>query len=150
MNRNPDPVTSLTAPGLSASETVSLLIAANLYEDAIRISKLFALDVRPIVEGLASRCVRLTQARVAEQDAAWDWLADNNPSGVDIRSGSAVEAAWKLLEDVLKRLEEPGQSNLHKAVVTRLFSLGAFLPTWIVAGYKKVKTDLEILFPHLL
>ena len=61
-NKNPDPVTSLTAPGLSASETVSLLIAGNLYEDAIRISKLFSLDVRPIGAAGPGMAVSVCQA----------------------------------------------------------------------------------------
>ena len=43
----------LMSPSLSPSETVSLLIASNLYEDAIKIAGSYnpPLDVTPIVEG---------------------------------------------------------------------------------------------------
>ena len=71
---------------------------------------------------------------------AWDWLAENNSSSLrnDIRSNSSVEAAWKLLQNLVERLQEKGGSDIYKAVVTRLFSLGAFLPAWLVAGYKRI------------
>ena len=47
------------------------------------------------------------RARPAEKDLAWEWLAENNPLGADIRtnSSSPVDAAWRLLEDVIDRLE---------------------------------------------
>ncbi len=130
---------AITGPGLSAGETVALLISANLYEDAVHISRTFELDYRPILEGTASRCVWLSRsAGGAERDAAWDWLAENCPSGADIRSGSAVEAAWKLLKSLLDRLETPRQSTLHKAVAVRLLAQGANLPAWLITSYKKV------------
>ena len=57
---------------------------------------------------------------------------------MDIRAGSAVEAAWKLLQCLLGRLEEGRQSKLHRAVAERLFSQGAYLPSWLVNSYKMV------------
>eukprot|EP00095_Tigriopus_kingsejongensis_P000570 snap_masked-scaffold372_size192401-processed-gene-0.15 protein:Tk00570 transcript:snap_masked-scaffold372_size192401-processed-gene-0.15-mRNA-1 annotation:"nuclear pore complex protein nup160-like protein" len=134
-----DPITATlpTGPGLSAQETVALLVNANLYEDAIHIGQIFDLDKSPIVKGLSSKCVNLARAKAAERDAAWEWLSDNNPCGADLRSGSAVEAAWKLLQDILSRLEDEGQSTLMKAAVQRIFSFGATLPAWLVQDYKK-------------
>ncbi len=41
----------VSGPGLSPSETLSLLIHANLYEDAVRIARLFNLEPTPILEG---------------------------------------------------------------------------------------------------
>ena len=68
----------MTGPGLSANETVALLTAANLYEDAVHIGRIFELDHRSVLEGLASRCVWLAKsAGAVERDAAWDWLAEN-------------------------------------------------------------------------
>lgn len=135
-----DPITASlpTGPGLSAQETVSLLVNAHLYEDAIHISKIFDLDKTPIVEGLASRCVTLARAKATERDAAWDWLSENNQASADLRTGSAVEAAWKLLQDILLRLEIKGQSSLFKAVVKRIFTHGATLPAWLIHEYKEV------------
>ena len=71
-------LSAVTGPGLSANETVSLLTASNLYEDAVHIGRIFELDHRPVLEGLASRCVWLAKsAGAVERDAAWDWLAEN-------------------------------------------------------------------------
>ena len=136
-------LSAVTGPGLSAGETVALLTAANLYEDAVHVGRVFGLDPRPALEGLASRCVWLARsAGPAERDAAWDWLAENSPSGADIRAGSAVEAAWRLLQSLLGRLEEGRQSKLHRAVAERLFSQGAYLPSWLVNSYKVVSIRL--------
>ncbi len=129
----------VAGPGLSPSETMSLLVAANLYEDAVRVSKLFDLDASLILEGLTSKCVRLSRAGATERDSAWEWLAESETSGADIRgSGLASEAAWTLLKDVLLRTEKDRQSRCHRAVVVRLFSLGADIPAWLNASYKKV------------
>jgi hypothetical protein len=43
-----------------------------------------------------------------------------------------------LLQTYLSSLEKKGQTGLHKAVVTKLMSLGAFLPAWIVSSYQLV------------
>ena len=53
----------VSGPAAPASETVAFLVGANLYEDAVRIASAFdpALDVRPIVEGLAAKCVMLAR-----------------------------------------------------------------------------------------
>lgn len=47
---------------LSPPELASLLITANLYEDAIHVSKLFELPLHPVFEGLTSRCVKLSRS----------------------------------------------------------------------------------------
>ena len=75
MKKNAGNQVSISGPGLSSGETVALLAAANLFEDAIQISKIFGLDYKSIVDGLASKCVRLsTRASAAEKDQAWEWL----------------------------------------------------------------------------
>ena len=43
-----------------------------------------------------------------------------------------------LLETILTRLEEKGQSTLHRCVAGKLLELGAELPAWLIASYKKV------------
>ena len=50
----PGSSTMLMGPALSSSETVSLLIASNLYEDALKIAGSYSppLDFTPIVEGM--------------------------------------------------------------------------------------------------
>ena len=50
----PGSSTMLMGPALSPSETVSLLITSNLYEDALKIAGSYSppLDLTPIVEGM--------------------------------------------------------------------------------------------------
>ena len=125
-----------SGPGLSPSECVSLLIAANLYEDAVKIAQLYSLDFRPILEGLATKCVQLSRSTL-HRNSAWDWLALNNPN--TIRSASSVpEVALELLKSLLERLEIKGQSSLHKAVSIRFFNQAASLPAWLENSYKMV------------
>ena len=110
------------------------------------------------MEGLSSRCVHLsTRAKGSERDAAWDWLAKNNMSSLTtsanndrtsyiigdsgMSSSSSVDAAWKLLERTIQRLEKPGSSEIHKAVANRLIAQGTALPVFLVNAYKKVCPD---------
>ena len=50
---------------------------------------------------------------------------------------TAVSLAWKLLEALLNKYEEPRLSSLHKAVTARILGLGAFLPQWLLVSYKQ-------------
>jgi hypothetical protein len=77
----------MTGPSFSPAETIALLVNANLFDDAVNLAKSFDLDPRGIVEGLASRCVRLARARPAEQEAAWEWLADYTNVGAKGQTG---------------------------------------------------------------
>lgn len=52
--------------------------------------------------------------------------------------------AWRLLEILLNKYENPRQSTLHKAVAARLLGLGAFLPQWLVVSYK-LRNPAELL-----
>ena len=64
------------------------------------------------------KCVQLSRGgNINTAENAWDWLAENNPSSPknDIGSSSSVEAAWKLLESLVTRLQEKrGGSQVHK------------------------------------
>ena len=150
----PESATMLMGPAISPKETVSLLISSNLFEDAIKIASLYdpPLDFKPIVEGLTTKCVQLSRSGSSNAENTWDWLAENNAGSPrnDIGSNSSVEAAWKLLESIVTRLQEKeGGSQIHKSVVTRLFSLSAFLPAWLVTGYKKINPS-ELLRLYLV
>ena len=59
-------------------------------------------------------------------------------SGQDYRggAGAAVTTAWNLLQNYVGSLEKKCETKLHKAVVTKLMSLGAVLPAWLVASYQ--------------
>ena len=61
----------ISGPSLSASDAVTLLVSCNLFTEAVKISKAYGLDYRPIVEGLTSRCIYLSRAKPSEKDIAW-------------------------------------------------------------------------------
>merc|ERR1712079_740331 len=138
---------AISGPGLSANDALALLVSANLYTDGVNIAKAFKLDYRPIVEGLASRCVYLSRAKGNEQDAAWDWLAENNTNNSP--SSTSVDAAWHLLKELVLALEVKGQSGLKKAVATRLLTLNTPLPAWLVTDYKMINAA-ELIHTYLI
>lgn len=49
---------------------------------------------------------------------------------------NAVEMAWKLLEKLLIEQERPSETILHKAITTKLITVGEFLPHWLYLSYK--------------
>lgn len=137
----------VTGPGLSANDAITLLVSSNLFTEAVKVAKVFSLECRPIVEGLASRCIYLSRSKSNERDAAWDWLSENNfgESG----AVTSVEASWGLLKKLVEELEKDGQTTLKKAVSIRLLSLGASLPAWIVGAFKKTNAA-ELLHLYLV
>ena len=76
------------------------------------------------------------RAKGNEQDAAWDWLAENNTNNSP--SSTSVDASWHLLKELVLALEVKGQSGLKKAVATRLLTLNTPLPAWLVTGNNHV------------
>ena len=125
------------APGLSPAETVALLAAGNLFWDGVTICKTFNLprSMLIVVEGLASKCVKLSAGR-GEQGNAWQWLQENRVGGGEVAGDNPVEAAWHLLERVVGE-EEKGSTALHRAALQRLVSLACTPPPWLLASYKR-------------
>jgi len=64
---------------LTPAETVGFLTTSNLYISAIQICEEFSLPLTGVIEALASRAVRIANARPQEKSAAWSWLAENRP-----------------------------------------------------------------------
>ena len=69
--------------------------------------------------GLAMKCVQLSRGGSSATENAWDWLAENNSGSPknDIGSNSSTEAAWKLLESIVLRLQEKGGSQILKGTL---------------------------------
>ena len=65
------------------------------------------------------KCVQLSRGGSNSSENAWDWLAENNSGSPknDIGSSSSTEAAWKLLESIVTRLQEKGGSQIHKGML---------------------------------
>lgn len=129
----------VTGPTLSSNDALALLVSANLFVDAVKIANVFKIDVRPVVEGLASRCVYLSRSKPSDKDLAWDWLAENNFGGGGGECGAtatSVEAAWSLLKKIVQDQEKTSVTSLKKAIAIRLMVLGTALPAWLVNAYK--------------
>lgn len=124
---------------LAPSELVAVLSQVGMYQAAIKLCKAHKLKFQPVLECLASACVRLTNMESANRDptAAWEWLSENDLRGLGIDEGNPVKLAWRLLEVILMSCEEDMQTALHKAVSSRLLALGVFLPNWLVTTYKE-------------
>ena len=146
-SKNKSQVQAVTGPTLSSSDALALLVAANLYVDAVKIATVFKVDLRPVVEGLASRCVYLSRSKPSEKDLAWDWLAENNFG--ECGAATSVEAAWSLLKKIVQE-QESGKSttSLKKAIAIRLMVLGTALPAWLVNAYKSAN-PAELLHLYL-
>lgn len=72
--------------------------------------------------GLAMKCVQLSRGGSSATENAWDWLAENNSGSPknDIGSNSSTEAAWKLLESIVLRLQDKGGSQILKGTLYKI------------------------------
>ncbi|PSN51838.1 Nuclear pore complex protein 160 [Blattella germanica] len=137
MKFSPDLYSTIGAR-LSAGELIAILTSVGMYQVALKLCHLFSLPKEGVFEGLAAACVKL-MAEDTDRDSggAWDWLVENDVSELGVGEATAVSLAWKLLETLMNKYEEPRLSTLHKAVTARILGLGAFLPQWLVVSYKK-------------
>ncbi|PNF18521.1 Nuclear pore complex protein Nup160-like protein [Cryptotermes secundus] len=137
MKHSPDLCSSI-GTRFSAAELVAILTSVGMYQVALKLCHLFSLPLQGVFEGLAAACVKLmAEGTDKESSSAWDWLVENEFSELGIGEASAMLLAWRLLETLLNKYESSRQSTLHKAVAARLLGLGAFLPHWLVASYKR-------------
>ncbi|XP_046389457.1 nuclear pore complex protein Nup160 homolog isoform X2 [Ischnura elegans] len=153
---NPDHAT-VTGLARSEEELLGELAKAGMYDNALRLGALL-FEGRTdcewavgILETAASACVRLLPNGPSsgfacagteiggsrDSMSAWDMLADNDLSMLGVGDAPAVSLSWKLLEHFVNKYETPGQTILHKAVATKILSMGAFLPHWLLASYKR-------------
>ncbi|XP_071447164.1 nuclear pore complex protein Nup160 homolog, partial [Hetaerina americana] len=147
---------TVTGLALSEEELIGALAKAGMYDNALRLGALLFESRHDcewavgVLETAASACVRLlpngpSSAYASggveiggsrDSTSAWDLLGENDLSMLGIGDAPAVSLSWKLLEHFVNKYETPGQTILHKAVATRILSMGAFLPHWLLASYK--------------
>ncbi|XP_064635378.1 nuclear pore complex protein Nup160-like isoform X2 [Lineus longissimus] len=135
-----------TGPTPSADEMAALLTTAGLFDQAILVCLEFKLPLTVVFEGLATRCIWLSQGSshhmVGDNDytsSAWDWLSDNELGARHTtKEVNAPDEAWRLLNQFLNKYEEKGHSVYHRCVSKKLLSQGYGLPSWLLASYKKV------------
>ncbi|XP_078463220.1 nuclear pore complex protein Nup160 isoform X3 [Lampetra planeri] len=137
---HPD-VTHLSASGSSAEELVPLLVQAGLMDVALSLSRSHGLSLEAVFTGLAFKCVMLQNDVDDEQEEAWNWLSLNElpTSSNSKETTSPADEAWRLLACYLEKHGDPTR-RAHHAVIGKLLSLGAALPTWLVNVYKAYDT----------
>uniref|UniRef100_A0A8D3DJM7 Nuclear pore complex protein Nup160 n=1 Tax=Scophthalmus maximus TaxID=52904 RepID=A0A8D3DJM7_SCOMX len=70
------------AGSASAVEMVALLVQTGLFDSALSLCQTFKMNLTPVFEGLAFKCIRLQFGGEESQNEAWSWLANNQLSSV--------------------------------------------------------------------
>lgn len=117
----------------NADELIAILSNSGLYTEAIKVAVEFEKPLTGILQGLAFACIRATDENSNEP---WSWLQENDLANLPQRN-SASDTAWKLLEYLINDNERLNSTVLHKAVVTKILSLGEFLPHWLFLSYRR-------------
>uniref|UniRef100_A0A3Q3JNV8 Nucleoporin 160 n=1 Tax=Monopterus albus TaxID=43700 RepID=A0A3Q3JNV8_MONAL len=126
------------AGSASAVEMVALLVQTGLFDSALSLCQTFRLNLTPVFEGLAFKCIKLQFGGEETQNEAWSWLAANQLSSVvNTKESSATDEAWRLLASYLDRYPSPNGQH-HRCVINKLMSHGVPLPDWLVNSYKAV------------
>lgn len=116
-------------------QLVRVLTSESYFDQALRLCSLFDLPKTMVLEYVAGKCVAITRDETFEE-ANSKWLSYNFTSDVAGGDGSPSSVAWKYLQKCLKQHEESGRTELHKAIVTKLILVEAFLPQWLIDSYK--------------
>uniref|UniRef100_A0A7N6BYJ2 Nucleoporin 160 n=1 Tax=Anabas testudineus TaxID=64144 RepID=A0A7N6BYJ2_ANATE len=76
------PPSASIAGSATAEEMVALLVQTGLFDSALSLCQTFRLNLIPIFEGLAFKCIKLQFGGEDAQNEAWSWLAANQLSSV--------------------------------------------------------------------
>uniref|UniRef100_A0A3B5R5G7 Nucleoporin 160 n=1 Tax=Xiphophorus maculatus TaxID=8083 RepID=A0A3B5R5G7_XIPMA len=131
------PPSAAIAGSASAVELVLLLVQTGLFDSALSLSRIFKLDLSPIFDALAFKCIQLQSGGEEPQSEAWSWLAANQLSVVNTKESSATDEAWRLLASYLDRYPSTNGQH-HRHVIHKLLSHGVPLPDWLLQSYKCV------------
>ncbi|KAK2880678.1 nuclear pore complex protein Nup160 isoform X2 [Channa argus] len=124
------------AGSATAEEMVTLLVQTGLFDSALSLCQTFRLNLSPVFEGLAFKCVKLQFGGEDTQNEAWIWLAANQLSSViNTKESSATDEAWRLLASYLDKYLSPNGQH-HRCVINKLLSHSVPLPDWLVKSYK--------------
>ncbi|XP_069479189.1 nuclear pore complex protein Nup160 [Ambystoma mexicanum] len=135
-----NPSTAAIAGSSAADEMIALLVQAGLFDTAISLCQTFKLNLTPVFEGLAFKCIKLQFGGDSAHAEAWDWLAANQLSTViTTKESSATDEAWRLLSSYLEA-HKSQNCPYHKCVINKLLSHGVPLPVWLINSFKAVDT----------
>ncbi|RVE71390.1 hypothetical protein OJAV_G00051340 [Oryzias javanicus] len=130
------PPSAAVAGAVSEAELVALLVQNGLFDSALSLCHTFKLDLTPVFEGLAFKCIKLQLGGEEAQNEAWSWLAANHLSVINTKESSAADEAWRLLACYLDRYPSTNGQH-HRLVINKLLSHGVPLPDWLIQSYKR-------------
>uniref|UniRef100_A0A3P9ILY1 Nucleoporin 160 n=1 Tax=Oryzias latipes TaxID=8090 RepID=A0A3P9ILY1_ORYLA len=130
------PSSAAVAGAVSEAELVTLLVQNGLFDSALSLCHTFKLDLTPVFEGLAFKCIKLQLGGEESQNEAWSWLAANHLSVINTKESSAADEAWRLLASYLDRYPSMNGQH-HRLVIHKLLSHGVPLPDWLIQSYKR-------------
>ncbi|XP_053207149.1 nuclear pore complex protein Nup160-like [Panonychus citri] len=145
---------SIASTPLSAEETVTILISNLLFDLAFQLSTRFNLPYEPILEGLVSKYVYLTELpfRKMSLEAGLmeinECFIENDTASLSFIANAEMPAIDKLLFLILayiEKYEQGKQSRLHKCVAEKLLESGIPLPAPLKLSYQK-RNSPELLF----
>ncbi|CAK8672372.1 unnamed protein product [Clavelina lepadiformis] len=119
---------------MSASETITWLTHAGLYEDAFTIGTEFNISLTSIFQSLATRCVRSSYC--ANDSQVSSWLSKQDRTTLDDGHSSESDVAWRYLKEFLGKYGK--SSGCYRTVLTTLLSYSCTLPAWFVNDYKRL------------
>jgi len=125
---------------LDATETVTLLISANLYDLAFNLSSLLKLNYEPIFEGIVSKYIYLVQSGNSYEIVdVYDCFVDNDTASLGFINSAdltPVEKMWHLISAYIDKYEISGQTLLKRCVAEKLLSNGIIIPTCLKLKYQ--------------
>lgn len=122
-----------TIVNANADELIAILSNSGLYTDAVKLANAFGRSIENSLQGLTFACVRTTDDN---SNDAWTWLQENDIADLP-QKDSPTDMAWKLLQHLLTENEAFDSTDLHKAVTSKILSLGEFLPHWLFLSYRQ-------------
>lgn len=125
-------------------QLIAVLANTGLYTAAAKLTFKLEKGIAPVLESLAAACVRASEENSNE---VWSWLQENDIADLP-QKNSAVDMAWKLLENLLHDYERDNETTLRKSVTNKILSLGEFLPHWLYLSYKKTNPS-ELLYLYV-
>lgn len=126
-----------------AKELIPVLANTGLYTVAVKLAREYGRCVGNILQSLSFACIRATDDNPNE---TWTWLQENDLADLPHKN-SAKDMAWSLLQHLIDQNESQGSSKLHKDVVSKILSLGEYLPHWLYLSYRRINpTELLNLY----
>ncbi|CAG2120407.1 unnamed protein product, partial [Medioppia subpectinata] len=126
---------------LDATETITLLISASLFDLAFNLCSLLKLKYEPIFEGIVSKYIYLVQSGNSYEIVdVYDCFVDNDTPSlgfINAADMAPVDKMWHLIATYLHKYETEGQTCLKRCVAEKLLANGLMIPTCLKLKYQK-------------